>query len=452
MKANLARLTTVLQQVFFHSADAAADKAELIERRRQILPQPLALGLVFCWMQHPNASTQQLASFVTAAGSSISPSGLCQRFTDKTSAFFFALLQLAIEVALTAPLGRAAPLLDRFNGVYLLDSTQLLLPACLAELWPSSGGDNPHAGIKCMALLELCLGQLKLELKPAKDGDTTFATARQPLPPGALRLADLGFFDLDLLLGYHRNDVYYITRAQPHTTLTVGTRRCQLWQYLSDSDESRLELEVQLGQRGELPCRMLAWRCPTEVANRRRQRAYEQARKRGRTVSKRALVMCEWTVLFTNVPVEKLTAKEVWVVYRVRWQIELLFKRWKSLAQVGRSVGIKAQRVLCEVYAKLLGVMVQSWLLLLAAGGWPRRSGWKCFKEVGSWARVLMLLLGSTSLRMQVLAQLREVLNKLTGVASRKKVPSTFQTLNNPEANGPQTAAYAHGSHPTAPS
>ena len=40
---------------------------------------------------------------------------------------------------------------------------------------------------------------------------------------------------------------------------------------------------------------------------------------------------------------------------------------------------------------------------------------------------------------MRVLALLREVLNKLGGVAARKKAPSTFQTLEHPEANGPQT-------------
>jgi hypothetical protein len=156
-------------------------------------------------------------------------------------------------------------------------------------------------------------------------------------------------------------------------------------------------------------------------------------------------------VLFTNVTPEKLQAKEVWIAYRVRWQIELLFKRWRSLAQLGHSVGLKVQRVLCEVYAKLLGVVVNSWLLL-AAGGWPRRSAWKCFREVGSWARVLLRALGSPSELMRVLAELRGVLNKVGTVAARKKKPSTFQTLEQPQANGPQTTTRRHVGHPTTPS
>jgi hypothetical protein len=446
MKASLARLVAVLQQLFCVRAESAAQQAGLIERQRQIYPQPFAAGLVFAWMQHPNASTEQLASFVTAAGSPISRSGLCQRFTKQASDFFLELLQAASGVALTAS-GDSVGLLNRFNGVYLLDATQFLLPACLADLWPSSGGDNGHAGIKCMALLELCCGVLKLELKPAKEGDNTFATAQQTLPAGALRLADLGFFDLDVLRGYQQSNVFYITRAQPHTTVVAGGQEQPLWQYLRSVSTTHVEEWVELGKDSCLKSRMAAWRCPQEVEARRRQKAYERARRHGRTVSAQVLLMCAWTVLFTNVPVEKLAAKEVWIAYRVRWQVELLFKRWKSLAQVGRSVGIKVHRVLSEVYAKLLGVVVRSWLLLLTAGGWPRRSGWKCFREVGSWARVLLLALGSQSELLRVLALLRAVLNKVGGVAGRKKKPATFQTLTQPQDNGPQTAQQ-HAFHP----
>ena len=448
MTATLAGLTGLLQRLFFDLAEAAAEHAHLIQRRRQLTAPAFAQGLVFAWMQHPDASTEQLASAVTAAGSPISGPGLCQRFDQPASNFLRALLQPAVTAALGAANPALAPLLDRCNGVHLLDATQLLLPGCLAGLWPSAGGDNPHAGIKRMALLEFCSGQLGLELKAASDGDTTFAAARRPLPAGALRLADLGFFDLDLLLGYHLNGVYHVTRAQPHTTLTAGGRRCRLWRYLRDSRGPRLELEAQLGQQGELPCRMLAWRCPAEVAAGRRRGAREQARKRGRTPGERASAACDWTVLFTNAPREKLSADEAWVVYRVRWQVGLLFKRWKPLARLGHSVGHKAQRVLCEAYAKLLGVLLRSWLLLLAGGGWPRRSGWKCFQELGSWAQALLLALGDSGALLRLLARLREVLRKKGGVAARKKKPATFQTLEHPQENGPQASPHEPDSQP----
>ena len=41
-----------------------------------------------------------------------------------------------------------------------------------------------------------------------------------------------------------------------------------------------------------------------------------------------------YLVLVTNVPQSRLTAREVAQVYRLRWQIELLFKEWKSHANL----------------------------------------------------------------------------------------------------------------------
>src|SRR5439155_387036 len=80
-----------------------------------------------------------------------------------------------------------------------------------------------------------------------------------------------------------------------------------------------------------LGCRLTARRCPPEVAARRRQklRAYTRSKK-GREPSARQLVLCDWLVLATNVPADRLTAVELWVVYRCRWQVELLFKRGKQ--------------------------------------------------------------------------------------------------------------------------
>ena len=80
-----------------------------------------------------------------------------------------------------------------------------------------------------------------------------------------------------------------------------------------------------MGAEG-VKCRLIAVRCPAEVEARRRQKLYEKCAKRGETPRQAALSLCGWTVFLTNVTEEKLTWREVWVVYRLRWQVELLFK------------------------------------------------------------------------------------------------------------------------------
>jgi IS4 transposase len=74
------------------------------------------------------------------------------------------------------------------------------------------------------------------------------------------------------------------------------------------------------------------------------------------------------------VPPERLTLREALVLGRMRWQIELLFKLWKSHGHVDESRSTKPWRILCEVYAKLLAMLVQHWVFLVSLWAYPDRS------------------------------------------------------------------------------
>ena len=80
-------------------------------------------------------------------------------------------------------------------------------------------------------------------------------------------------------------------------------------------------------------------------------------------------MLCEWTVMLTDlIDADRFTAEELWILYRVRWQVELLFKRWKGGSGLGKSRGRRGPRMLCELLAKLhrgldqaLGDVVARW-------------------------------------------------------------------------------------------
>ena len=74
----------------------------------------------------------------------------------------------------------------------------------------------------------------------------------------------------------------------------------------------------------------MAVRVPQEVADRRRQKAKDKAKSKGRTPSQAYLALLDWTLFVTNVPAEMLSGQQVATLYRVRWQVELVFKLWKS--------------------------------------------------------------------------------------------------------------------------
>src|SRR5262249_61705239 len=94
----------------------------------------------------------------------------------------------------------------------------------------------------------------------------------------------------------------------------------------------------------------------------------KRLKKKGRKLSERQRVMCQWTVMITDLPAEAFTVEEGCVLYRVRWQIELLYKAWKSGGGLGRTRGRKGGRGVCEAYAKRVAVMVQHWGTLLRGG------------------------------------------------------------------------------------
>jgi hypothetical protein len=132
---------------------------------------------------------------------------------------------------------------------------------------------------------------------------------------------------------------------------------------LQATTTSRLDLDVCLGAKRRLRCRLIAVRVPQEVADRRRQKARENAKRKGRTPSQAYLALLDWTIFVTNVPSELLSVAQVVLLYRVRWQIELVFKLWKSYCGLGRIAGVRKERVLTELYAKMIGIVLTHFLI-----------------------------------------------------------------------------------------
>ena len=107
-------------------------------------------------------------------------------------------------------------------------------------------------------------------------------------------------------------------------------------------------------------CRLIAWKVPTKVAAERRRKLKLAQKKRGRSApTKEALAACDWMFLVTNVPPEKLSAKEAIVLYRARWQIELLFKRWKSIGLVDLLNGKNDAMPMVRLWARLCAALIQ---------------------------------------------------------------------------------------------
>src|SRR5665647_1837622 len=118
---------------------------------------------------------------------------------------------------------------------------------------------------------------------------------------------------------------------------------------------------VELGQTQESrlgPVRLIAYRLAEEKANRRRAQLREKCRTHGRLPTEQALELAGWLILLTNAPKELLPTAAAGYVYRVRWQVELIFKQWKSVLRLDVLPSENAFRVQCEVWARLLTALL----------------------------------------------------------------------------------------------
>jgi hypothetical protein len=429
---SVSQLCQTFQTVLTTTADLAARATRFVQRQSKLTGAKFVQTLVFGWWDNPDATYEQLAQTATALGVPITAQGLDNRFTPEAANLLKRTLANAVQHAIAADLV-LIPLLQRFNGVYVQDGTTIPLPDALATLWQGCGGsttEGTSAALKAQVQFNLSDGQMThLDLQAGRAQDKTAPMQTAPLPPGALRIADLGYFATPVLAEYDRQGVFWLTRYQANLLLfDTDGQPLDLLKMLPTTEQTGLDRTVQAsGQR--LTCRLVAVRVPLQVAEERRRKLRAEHKRDGRTPSARQLVLCDWVIFLTNVPADRLSVAEVLVLARARWQIELLFKLWKSYGRVDESRSAKPYRILCEVYAKLLVMLMQHWVAITCGWQHPNRSWVKTAQTIRQHVISLASALGSEERMTQVFRTIQVCLAKGARLNTRKTKLNLYQLL-----------------------
>jgi len=387
--------------------------------------------LVFGFLGNPQATLEELTQTAATLGVEISPQALDQRFTAAAAACLKQVLDAAItQVIMAEPV--AIAWLERFTAVAVQDSSTIVLPDILATVWQGCGGrtsTRTSAALKLQARLDMRPGRLAVQLQDGRASDRT-AELPGPLPASALRLADLGYWSLEALQALAQQGVLWLSRLQlPPVVYDAAGDRRQLLAFLEAPTTDTVEQEVTLGREQRVPARLLALRVPQDVAAARRRRLRAAAQKKGRQVSAVRLALAAWTVLVTNVPSDRLTLREALILARVRWQIELLLKLWKSHGRVDESRSTKPWCILCEVYAKLLARLVQHGVFLVSCWAYPDRSLTKAAQTVQKHALPLASAFANVKRLVAALLTVKRCLAAGCRMNRRKKHPNPYQLL-----------------------
>lgn len=207
--------------------------------------------------------------------------------------------------------------------VVAVDSTTVNEPGATGTDW------RVHYSIELPSLL--CD---QMQISDAQGGESLL---RVPLRRADLVLADRGYCRKPQLNQVLNQEAHFVVRWHS---------QCVPVEVAAEGGGSLMEWLAGLGQRqaGELavrvsgiakPLRLCAVRVSAAAAQRELERIRESARKNGRRASAACCALSDYVIVITSLPKAELDAAQAMRMFRLRWQIELCFKRLKSLLQTG---------------------------------------------------------------------------------------------------------------------
>jgi Transposase DDE domain len=346
--------------------EATARRTGFVKRASKITGKLFLALVTFGSWSDAHTTLAQLAAKVTQVVEhvDVSPEAIHQRMNKRALVFLQDMIRQALAKVQALETVCADGLFTAFTKVYLADSTGFGLPDSLSDLFPGSGGSATKAGAKIQAVWDYkssVFGHFALtpwNIPDQQYVDTVVALAHK----GVLFLFDLGYFKLQAFARIVEAGAYFLSRLNHQTTiLDAATGRLQplaLAAFLKTVVGNSIEHAIFLGAQEQVASRLVAYRLPESVVNERRRIAKKKAKKKGYTPSQAHLALLAWNRFITNVPRTIGKTETVGKAYPIRWQVELIFKSWKSDLHLASIKTKKADTTLCYLYGRMLLILL----------------------------------------------------------------------------------------------
>lgn len=324
--------------------DQSARQSKAFRRARGVdsAVSLLRLVLAYCLGRGGLRST---VAWATAVGlADISNVALLQRLRQCAD-------WLALLVGET--LAAAAPGPSRGRLIRLIDATTVRKPGLLAktsnQLWRiHSAFDLPGERFGFFALTD-------------EHGGETLD--RVPVVPGEIRIADRAYLQPDRIAAVLAAGGDVVVRAAWNNArwLDAQGETVDLPALLRAAhDRGRLDQPIWVARKAgaALRLRLVAIRKPPQAAAEARRKARLAARKSGHQISQATLEVADWIILLTSLPEPDFSSTDVLALYRLRWRVELGFKRLKSLIGLKGPPGRDPRSARAYILAHLLMILL----------------------------------------------------------------------------------------------
>jgi hypothetical protein len=317
-------------------------------------------------------SYNQLAIEIKSGhGVEISKQGIDHRFNEGAAKYIESLIgeQVCEQVLQSIDTGW----FKHFKRIIIKDSTKFDVSKNLKEKLPGFGGCASEAGACIQYEFDIKSGYVNdLAITPAKRPDVKDSLETiNKVRAGDLTIRDMGYFVIDYFRGIQEKKAFFISRLKPKVVVyqKKGNKFEEidfvgLYHMMIKNNIERLDKQVFIGSDEKFPVRLVIGLIPEEVVAARMQKINKYNKKKGRQTGKDYINKARFNLFITNIPDDTMECEAIANIYKIRWQIELIFKAWKSIFGLDKIGQMKYTRLMCLLNARLLLILI-NWEALM---------------------------------------------------------------------------------------
>ncbi|CAK0779766.1 transposase [Azospirillaceae bacterium] len=306
----------------FIDLDATAASFKALQRRRGVKDASslLRLGLGYgpCGL-----SLRQAAAWAEVTGvASLANTSLLDRLRNSSDWF--------AEIVRSLMSDRIKPTNSYYDGrtIKLIDGSSISEPGSKGTDW------------RLHAAYDLGSGQFS-HIK-VTDQHTAESLTHAPVQAGDILIADRGYAKAADLLAVNQQGGDFIVRIgwRSLRLLNCDGKVFDLFGKLSsDSGDGAVDVSVMIAPRKgrpALPVRLILLKKPDGATEQEQRRVERRSNRNQHQIDPRTLIAAGYVMIVTSLAADAFPAHEVAALYRLRWQIEIAFKRLKSILHIDR--------------------------------------------------------------------------------------------------------------------
>lgn len=341
------------------------------KRSSKLLPSKFFDNLLYSASINGYCSLNQASNEIAARfGINISKQALDNKFDSSAVDFVKSIFEDQLSCQLDGTID--PDFLSKYSRVLIKDSTRFDLPKRLQDNFEGFGGKlTSEAGASI---------QYEYDIKKGKIVDIDFASARrtdsqdareksESIQQGDLILRDMGYYCGNVIWKIIAKKAYFVSRLLPGTAVMNrnGEEICfsKIYEQMKFNQQLHQEMQVLISKKDRIPVRLIIGLVPDEVYQARIRKVSKEARKKGYAVSEEYKARAHLNLFITNLTEEEVGGKLIYQLYKIRWQIELVFKTWKSTFGVNKIHPMRYHRLMCLFYAKFIIILINYQIIKL---------------------------------------------------------------------------------------